>query len=253
MSEPIQSLWIGGELSPMEQLSIASFLAHGHEYHLYSYGEVGGLPKGAVLKNAEEILPKAAIFQYQQHPSYSGFSNFFRYRLLLRKGGWWVDIDVVCLKPFAFDEPYVFASEQIQGAEVAASAVIKVPAGSEIMAFNWHLSLASPDPAAAAWGQFGPKLMARAISKFDLSQFLLPANVFCPFSYDEWETVLAPREITFGEATHAVHLWNEMWRRSGRDKNAAHDPDCLYERLKRTFFIEPQIVSNIPCYENTCA
>jgi hypothetical protein len=38
-----------------------------------------------------------------------------------------------------------------------------------------------------------------------------------------------------------------------RDKNAAHDPDCLYERLKRTFFIEPQIVSNIPCYENTCA
>ena len=113
MTDPIQSLWIGGELSPMEQLSIASFLAHGHEYHLYSYGEVGRLPKGAVLKNAEEILPKTAIFQYRQHPSYAGFSNFFRYRLLLRKGGWWVDTDVVCLKPFAFDAPYVFAAERI--------------------------------------------------------------------------------------------------------------------------------------------
>ena len=103
MSEPIQSLWMGGAFAD-GTASIAPFLAHGHEYHLYSYGEVGGLPKGAVLKNAEEILPKAAIFQYQQHPSYSGFSNFFRYRLLLWKGGWWVDIDVVCLKPFAFDE-----------------------------------------------------------------------------------------------------------------------------------------------------
>ena len=77
MTDPIQSFWIGGELSPMEQLSIASFLAHGHGIIFYSYGEVGGLPKGAVLKNAEEILPKAAIFQYQQHPSYSAFSNFF--------------------------------------------------------------------------------------------------------------------------------------------------------------------------------
>ena len=174
MTDPIQSLWIGGELSPMEQLSITSFLAHGHKYHLYSYGEVGGLPKGAVLKNAEEILPKAAIFQYQRHPSYSGFSNFFRYRLLLRKGGWWVDTDVVCLKPFAFDAPYVFATERIPGGEVAASAVIKAPAGSEIMAFNWHVCLSCAEPARAAWGQFGPKLMARAIAKFGLGSYLLP-------------------------------------------------------------------------------
>lgn len=253
MNEPIQSLWIGGELSPMEQLSVASFLAHGHEYHLYSYGEVDNLPEGAILKSAEAILPRAAVFQYRKHPSYSAFSNFFRYILLLQKGGWWADTDVVCLKPFAFDEPYVFASERIHGGEVAASAVIKAPAGSEIMAFNCHLCLASPDPAAAAWGQFGPKLMARAISRFDLSPFLLPASVFCPFSYDEWETLLTPGDITFAEETRAVHLWNEMWRRSGRDKNAAYDPDCLYERLKRTSFIEPQIASNIPCYENTCS
>jgi hypothetical protein len=238
MNEPIQSLWIGGELSPMEQLSIASFLAHGHDYHLYSYGEVGNAPRGAVLKSAEVILPKAAIFQYKKHPSYAGFSNFFRYQLLLRKGGWWADTDVVCLKPFAFDEPYVFASERIQGGEVAASAVIKAPAGSEIMAFNWHLCLACPDPSGAAWGQFGPKLMARAIAKFGLGAYLQPADVFCPLAYDEWEALLSPGGLDFGEQTHAVHLWNEMWRRDGRDKMAAHDPTCLYERLKRTCFIE---------------
>lgn len=238
MTDPIQSLWIGGELSPMEQVSIASFLAHGHEYHLYSYGEVGNLPEGTVLKSAEEILPKTAIFQYRQHPSYAGFSNFFRYRLLLRKGGWWVDTDVVCVGPFAFDAPYVFAAERIQGGEVAASAVIKAPAGSEIMAFNWHTCLSFVDPGSAAWGQFGPKLMARAISKFGLGAHLQAAEVFCPLAYDGWEALLSPVAPGFGEQTRAIHLWNEMWRRGGRDKSAAHDPGCLYERLKRDYLVE---------------
>jgi hypothetical protein len=243
MTDPIQSLWIGGDLSAMEQLSIASFLAHGHEYHLYTYGEVGHLPQGAVLKNAEEILPKAAIFRYHQHPSYAGFSNFFRYRLLLGKGGWWVDTDVVCLKPFTFDTPYVFAAERSRSDEVAASAVIKAPAGSEIMAFNWHICLSCAEPARAAWGQFGPKLMARAISKFGLGAYLQPAEVFCPLTYDEWEALLSPAELRFGARTHAVHLWNEMWRRAGRDKSAAHDPACIYEILKREHLIESMVAA----------
>ena len=252
MKEPIQSLWIGGELSPMEQLSIASFLAHGHEYHLYSYGEVENAPNGAVVKNADAILPQAAIFQYRKYSSYSGFSNYFRYKLLLEKGGWWADTDVVCVKPFAFDEPYVFATERVLGKEVAASAVIKVPAGSEIMAFNWHLCLACPDPAGADWGQFGPKLMARAITRFGLNCFLQAPEVFCPFAYHEWEMPLFPGYVALPEETHGIHLWNEMWRRGGRDKTVAHDPACLYEQLKRTYLLEPQIVSNSPYYENTC-
>ena len=165
MTDPIQSLWIGGELSPMEQLSIASFLAHGHEYHLYSYGEV------------------------------------------------------------------------------AASAVIKAPAASEIMAFNWHVCLSCADPARAAWGQLGPKLMARAIGKFGLGAHLQTAEVFCPLAYDEWEELLAPAERGFSEQTHAVHLWNEMWRRGGRDKSAAHDPNCLYESLKREYLMESLVAS----------
>ncbi len=235
MTALIQSLWIGGALSPVEQLSIASFLAHGHEYHLFAYGAVEHLPRGAVLEDAAAILPEAAIFQYRKYPSYSAFSNFFRYKLLLEKGGWWVDTDVVCLKPFAFPEPYVFASERLHGSDVATSAVIKVPAGSDLMAFSWHLCQACTDPAGAAWGQYGPKLMARAIEKFSLDCYRKPAAVFCPLAFDEWESVLAPGEIGFGPETHALHLWNEMWRRAGHDKANPYRSDCVYERLKRSF------------------
>ena len=80
--------WIGRKLSVMERLSIASFLTNGHEYHLYVYNEIENAPEGTVLKAANEILPESMICQYKEYPSHAGFSNFFRYKLLLEEGGW---------------------------------------------------------------------------------------------------------------------------------------------------------------------
>jgi mannosyltransferase OCH1-like enzyme len=130
MNRIVQGLWIGPELSAMEQLSIASFLRNGHEYHLYVYGEVKNIPVGKKVKDGdEEILPVSMIFQYRREKSYSAFSNFFRYRLLLERGGWWVDTDTICLKPFRFEEEYVFSSEKLDGADFINSGVIRVPRG----------------------------------------------------------------------------------------------------------------------------
>ena len=67
----------------MEQLSISSFLHNGHDYHLYVYDDLKYIPAGTVVMDASEILPSSRIFQYKQRPSYAGFSNFFRYKLLL--------------------------------------------------------------------------------------------------------------------------------------------------------------------------
>ncbi|MCI0557088.1 MAG: hypothetical protein MN733_01225, partial [Nitrososphaera sp.] len=100
MNKIIQGLWIGPELSVMEQLSIASFLLNGHEYHLYLYDELENIPFGTLIKDASEILPSSSIFQYKRRPTYAGFANFFRYKLLLERGGWWADTDTICLKPF---------------------------------------------------------------------------------------------------------------------------------------------------------
>lgn len=244
MIEPIQSLWIGRQLSAMERLSISSFLTNGHQYHLYVYEEIESAPQGTVLKAADRILPESMIFQYKKHPSHAGFSNFFRYKLLLQKGGWWVDTDVVCLQPFDFEDPYVFASERVDHRSVPTTAVIKAPPGSEIMAFNWHLCRACPAPSDVVWGEHGPKLMAKAIAKFGLQALMKEADVFCPLAYDEWETLLLPGDLAaFRERSYGIHLWNEMWRRGGRDKNASYEPDCLYERLKAVF--QTQALSSV--------
>ena len=99
MPEYSLSLCIGRHLSALVRLSFSSFLANGLSFNVYVYEEVFNVPQGTVLKAADEILPESMIFRYKKYPSHAGFSNFFRYKLLLQKGGWWVDTDVVCLKP----------------------------------------------------------------------------------------------------------------------------------------------------------
>ena len=83
MSNAIQTLWIGDKLSPMEQLCLSSFVYHGHDVHLYVYSDVAGIPDGVIVKDGNEILPEDMIFLYKGHKSFSGFSNYFRYKMVL--------------------------------------------------------------------------------------------------------------------------------------------------------------------------
>ena len=113
MSHIIQSLWIGEPLSKLEQLSIKSFIDNGHEYHLYVYDNIGNIPNGTIVKNANEILNKSEIFYYK-NGSVSAFSNLFRFTLLYKKGGYWVDTDLICTKPFLFEQDFVISCEPDQ-------------------------------------------------------------------------------------------------------------------------------------------
>jgi mannosyltransferase OCH1-like enzyme len=235
MNQIIQGLWIGPELSVLEQLSLASFLRNGHEYHLYVYDEPKNIPEATVIKDANEILPAANIFQYQHSPSYAGFANFFRYKLILERGGWWADTDTVCLKRFEFPEQYVFSSEIIQGLEVVTSGIFKCPAGSEAMGYAWGVCQ-TKDPGKLVWGETGPRLAGEVVREYSLERYQQAAQVFCPLGYSEWHKVLEPdADVRLDERSYAIHLWNEMWRAAGQDKNAAYPERCLYEQLKRKY------------------
>ncbi|HSS22497.1 MAG TPA: glycosyltransferase [Pyrinomonadaceae bacterium] len=231
----VQGLWVGSELSQLEQLSIASFLANGHEYHLFTYEDVRHVPAGTTLRDANEILPSVSVFQYTGKPSYAGFANFFRYKLLLERGGWWVDTDTVCLRAFDFPEEYVFSSEIVKGFQVVNCGAIKTPPGSQVMAFAWQTCQAK-DPAKLIWGETGPRLMGEAVNRSSLNRYVKPYYTFCPFAHYEWRKMLEPNPPTVRAETYAIHLWNEKWREVGQDKNGEYPPGCLYERLKKRYF-----------------
>jgi mannosyltransferase OCH1-like enzyme len=227
----------------MEQLSITSFLRNGHEYHLYVYDAVKNIPVGTVVKEADDILPASRIFQYRDRPSVAGFANFFRYKLLLERGGWWTDLDTICLKPFEFSAEYVFASEINQGLESVNNGIIKVPVGSKLMEYAVGVCQAK-DPKSLVWGETGPRLMSQAVKDHGLESYKQPYYIFCSFNYSDWHKVLEPYVAALPKEAYAIHLWNEMWRLANQDKNATFHHDCIYEQLKTKYFSDTNVAVN---------
>ena len=113
----VQSLWIGPSLSNLEKLSISSFIKNGHDFHLYIYEPVEGIPEGTTIKDGNDILPEKDIFSYSNSEagksSVSAFSNIFRFQLLYLKGNYWVDTDMVSTQFLNIPEPYLFTTEPI--------------------------------------------------------------------------------------------------------------------------------------------
>ena len=75
----VQSLWVGNSLSNMEVCCIQSFLKHGFTFHLYTYENVKRIPKGTVIKDANEIMDEKEIFKLKETllPLIFGVINYF--------------------------------------------------------------------------------------------------------------------------------------------------------------------------------
>lgn len=239
----IQSLWIGSHLQPQHLLSIRSFLANGHSYHLYVYDPPRNVPTGVELRDATEVLPRDEIFCYQTEVgrgSYSAFSNRFRYCLLFQKGGWWADTDVVCLRPWRFPQQHVFAA-QGEGSECergAATCVIRAPRGSRIL--EWCAGQAAAIPTdTLRWGQAGPELLQRAAERFGIA--LMPSWTFCPIDWREYRALAQAGSSTWlPRSAYGVHLWHEMWRRNG--KATVAEPTSIYAQLCRRYGADSAVI-----------
>jgi hypothetical protein len=86
------------------------------------------------------------------------------------------------------------------------------------------------------WSQCGPTLFGKAVEALSLQRHVQPWRAFCPVHFSAWNSVLDPSvPWNFPRQTHAIHLWNELWRRSGQNKDARYDAGCLYEQLKQRY------------------
>src|SRR5262245_45546789 len=92
--------WHGPPIGPILHACLTSFIGMGHSYELFTYEWVA-VPDGVRLRNAGEIIPKDDLF-YWENPvtgksDISPFSDLFRFKLLYERGGWWSDLDAICL------------------------------------------------------------------------------------------------------------------------------------------------------------
>jgi hypothetical protein len=255
----IQSLWLNPELSTIAKLSMASFLRHGCQYHLYVYDEVRGVPSGVTVKDANEILPQSAAVQPYARFSdrvrshlirlrkkggwwmdadikhRAHFSDHFRYHLIRKNGGWWMDADIVCLKPLAADSEIVLSGERRASDSLYINnAVLLFPKDSPAMKYACE-QCDGMDLDNVFWGTPGPVLMTDIMRRFALEQYRKPPQVFNPVPWWDYDKFIEPNAIPpFSEDTLAVHMWHSRWR-GAQDPELAFPPDCLYEQLKRMY------------------
>ena len=259
MNKPIiQSLWIGKELSTIEQLCIASFLHHGHEFHLYTYEPMAGIPNGTQVKDANEIIPSKEIFTCKQG-SYAIFADWFRWELLYKKGNIWVDTDLICLKPFIFDNEIVFGLEK-KG--TAAVGMLQFPPEHKFSEFMKNICLHPNDFLPydsarrklrkikrillgrgcmhAGWGEVGgPEGFTNALKYFNLLYLAKPFTYFYAIPYfncDAFFNETLANDVDLFSHSYAVHLWNEILRRDDSfDKNMKFPKNSLFEQLKTRY------------------
>jgi len=250
----IQSLWIGNPLSKLERLCVQSFLDHGHEFHLYTYGEVGNIPAGCTVKDGNKILPAKDIFQYRGG-SYAGFSNWFRYEMLMKLGGFWVDMDMVCVRPFDFGDEFVFGKSTYHGANTAViggrHAALEALCEycrqyPKAMPFDskknrsrkFRARLFRQGREGAKFGHIGgPSIFTDALKYHGVFDAAKPHTYFYPIGWLNYDSIFDEtfaNDSPFVKDTHAIHIWNDGRRRDTQiDKNAAFPHDSLIEQLKR--------------------
>jgi len=228
----VNGLWIGSYLDNLELLTLSSFVRHGHTFHLWIYEKLQTpIPKGVILKDANAIIPEAEIFYYQHGEksglgkgSVAGFSDIFRYKLLYEKGGWWVDMDVTCLKPFDFSAPYVFRAHDFLP---VVGNIMKCPPNSPLLAKCYEEARKSVTAENINWLQ-PIQILNDFIAKYQLTPFVHPGIA----NQDRWERIVLFRTYagSIPKNCYALHWMNEEWRKNKFDKGSAA-VGSIYEKL----------------------
>ena len=246
----IKGLWIGKELSPNELLSIQSYLYHGHQFELFVYDDIKYIPLGVTIKDANKIIHESEIFTFSSghhKNNLSTFSNLFRYKLLYDQGGWWSDLDAICVKPYDFKQNYVIIQEKrrdlISG--TIANGVIKCPASAPLIEYCYEKACQLTEKSEnLKWGETGPALLAEAVRRFSLEEYVVPPNFFVPIGFrnipELFTTIQIPNE------TYSIHLFNEGWRMQNISKNGIYPKKSVYETIKKRYDVKNNYLKLIP-------
>ena len=216
-----RGFWHGPPLGPVRMACLRSYLAQGYRFHLYTYDKVK-LPGGVKRMDAAAVLPRSELFHFDNpftgEPDVGPFSDVFRFRLLNRQGGWWVDVDTMCLSA---EIPEIGAAWAQENPEADPTAVgtsqIALTAGSELSAALdsrcWSLSR---EPLAFR-EVLGPRLLTTVVSELGLppSQWGT-ADTFYPIRWIE-----------------AFKLWLPEFRDEVEERTADALFVSLYQSLPR--------------------
>jgi hypothetical protein len=244
----LNSLWIGDGLHPIHRLCLISAVYHGHQVRLFTYGPMQGVPEGVELADAEEVLPRSAMFFHGRTGSPAPFADRFRIKLIGMGLGAWIDTDVLFVKPLRPQSANIFGWEDeklvgnaILGIDPASSlfATVSKYINEDFLAPPWWNGYQTAvlkvrnalglrkHVGAMPYGTTGPDMLTWALREHGQLHLAQPRQTFYPLPYAEKTKVFKrdgwlPLSAIPGDVT-AIHLWFQGLRGGLRKKAAAHE------------------------------
>lgn len=232
---PVNMLWMGGPLGPIERLSLRSFVANGHPVRLHVYAPVESIA-GVEVRDGRLVVPLEAMEANRySNGSYALASNLFRYALLARGEGLWADIDVVCIRPIRSDAPVIVGRENetsLNGAvlwwradlPIATEALEAFRAGHvpewlplrrKLLPKLMQFAGLPITPRDLPHGTFGPKEVTALVRQHGLTGFAKAPEVFYPLAPRDAPRIFdaeMPYNHVVTDWTLTIHLWHEKLR-----------------------------------------
>jgi hypothetical protein len=169
-----QGFWHGPPMGVLHQACLRSFTELGYRFHLYTYEPVDA-PAGVELLDANEVIPFEEMFHYRN--PFTGrddpgpFSDLFRFRLLGTRGGWWTDIDTVCLSPDIPEVDNAWAPEFPEHSPTdIGTSQLALGRGSDLARVLYADCLALSRSGFPRRESLGPNLLSRVIDERRLSR-----------------------------------------------------------------------------------
>ncbi|MFN6924047.1 MAG: glycosyltransferase family 2 protein [Tabrizicola sp.] len=263
----VAALWIGGNLSYLEQVCLRSFVDHGHRTLLYTYGDVENAPPGVEVLDAEAVYPSSQMVRHKDSGSPALVSDVFRYKLLEKQNVIWIDADVICMRPWQFEQQYVYGWEKKN--KLVCGAVLGLPSDSrtlrrllEFCADEYPIppwadsaEKARLTEAAAAgtpvhvselkWGVWGPSALTHFLFETGDIQHALAEKAFYPVSFRDRRDLLSTERNLDAELArdcYGVHLWNRrVSRRIITAEGGYPHPDSFIGRALVRHRIDPRL------------
>ncbi|MEM9710328.1 MAG: ATP-grasp fold amidoligase family protein [Pseudomonadota bacterium] len=259
---PIGSLWIGQELSFVEQACLLSFVRHGHSVTLFTYGSVANVPLDIAMVDAREIHDTDR-FLYSKFGTPVVQSDVFRLKLIRQTDMVWADADMLCLRPLDGVGDHVhgyFAGRSI------CNALLRLPKDSPAFAaYEAYVADAFPVPpwldgakrseaealkAKGAWKHaseqahdiFGPPALTHFLRESGEIAESKSRDWFYPVAFRDTECLIDPKNpaaAMLTDESRTVHLWGRRLRWL-LPKRGLKPRSFIYNALK-DLEINPQI------------
>jgi len=214
--QTLRTFWHGNSIGPYQLLCLRTFVDRGHRVEVFTYSDTITIPDWLKLRNASDVLPRERVLRPLEEGGVAIHANLFRYALLSQLGGWWIDPDVVLLKPDLPPGDVIFSGPD--AFKLVSTSVLRCPAGHPLLTQAFARAELTGD-SLQDWDRAGSVMLTSLVKAGTWGKDFAVRAPLSPVSWFDVPVLFDPRAADDLNRQcgnfHFLQLHDDAWRRAG--------------------------------------